>query len=274
MIASSDHKGEKPSGYIAVQVTFDTGFNTDKLYTYWVPSVWRVQPGDKLEVFVSHSTGHKWTTVRFVGGLTLRGAEHKCATRYKAMLRDREITKEMAEAAHKSTDELFEEMQRIGKETDKWCDLDCRGLEDRVVSHLIDDRFEGLPPPTPMPPVLTAARTLQQRMYEAMAVPPGLLTMHMFDFKNTRTGRISGIGPDQSNIPKESTMIDIKTITFINGKPVEECTDDELFAAIRKDEAEIDDLLKIENKPKALKDRVTKLEAGIKALVAMMDARP
>lgn len=69
-------------------------------------------------------------------------------------------------------------------------------------------------------------------------------------------------------------MIDLKTITFLNGKPFENCTDDELFAAIRKDEAEINELLKIENKPKALKDRIATLEAGIKKLVAMMDARP
>ena len=227
MIASSDHKGEKPSGYIAVQVTFDTGFNTDKLYTYWVPSVWHVQPGDKLEVFVSHSTGHKWTTVRFVGGLTLRGAEHKCATRYMA--------------------------------------ADFSKLEERAILHGMDAAsgyddtlFLEIKPADPLKHAMGQLEAYRQK----------------FDFKNTRTGRISGIGPDQSNIPKESTVIDIKNVTYLNGKPFENCTDDELFAAIRKDEAEINELLKIENKPKALKDRVTKLEAGIKKLVEMMDARP
>lgn len=213
MIASFDRKGEKPSGYIAVQVTFDTGFNTYKLYTYWVPPDWPVQEGDKLEVYVAQSTGYKWTTIRNVGGLTPLGAEHKCATRYKAMPRDREIVKEMNAV----------------------CDAKVKFKE----------RIERL-------------RAYREKFY----------------VNGTATGRTSGTAPDQSNIPKESTMIEVKSVTYLNGKPFENCTDDELFAAIRKDEAEINDLLKIENKPKALKDRITKLEAGIKALVAMMDARP
>ena len=238
MIASSDHKGEKPSGYIAVQVTFDTGFNPDKLYTYWVPSVWRVQPGDKLEVFVSHSTGHKWTTVRFVGGLTLRGAEHKCATRYKAMPLERKLLKEM----------------------------DFSKLEERAILHGMDAAsgyddtlFLEIKHADPLKHAMGQLEAYRQK----------------FDFKGTATGRVAVSNhPLQDNIPKESTVIDIKNVTYLNGKPFENCTDDELFAAIRKDEAEINGLLKIENKPKALKDRVTKLEAGIKALVAMMDARP
>lgn len=258
MIANYERKGPKPQGYKAVQVTFDEGFNSDKLYVYWVPDWWHVEPGDKLTVVVAGK--HKTTTVRSVHTEGFVGAAHKCAVNYMAMPRDRQVLKEMAEAARKSTDTVFEEMQAIAKEADRWCGADYSGLEGRVLSHLIDDRFEGIP---------ASQLTAHQRMYEAMAVPPQLLSP-----KSTHTGRISGIGPDQSNIPKESTMIDIKTITFINGKPVEECTDDELFAAIHKDEAKINELLKIENKPKALKDRVTKLEAGIKKLVEMMDARP
>lgn len=236
---SAFRKGLKPLGYVAARVTFDTGSNTDKLYTYWVPSDWHVEPGDKLEVMVSERSAHKWTTVREVHTAGFVGHEYKCATRYKAMPRDREIVKEMP--------------------------ADFSKLEERATLHGMgaasgydDTLFLEIKPTDPLKHTVGQLEAYRQK----------------FDFKNIRTGRISGIGPDQSNIPKENTMIDLKTVTFLNGKPFENCTDDELFVAIRKDEAEINELLKIENKPKALKDRVTKLEAGIKALVALMDARP
>jgi hypothetical protein len=95
-----------------------------------------------------------------------------------------------------------------------------------------------------------AQRAIQQRIHESMAIPPKLLQPQ----------------------PKETNVM-IKIETYLNGKPIAAHTDEELFAAIRKTEAEIKGLSEISNKPKALKERMLTLQADIDALVKYMDER-
>jgi hypothetical protein len=52
-----------------------------------------------------------------------------------------------------------------------------------------------------------------------------------------------------------------------------ELSDDQLLAAIQQSEAEIERLGKIKAQPKTLKQRVADLQAGIDALVALLDER-
>lgn len=107
-------------------------------------------------------------------------------------------------------------------------------------------------------------RNLQERYYRAMAVPPELLT----------PAKIRTLVENHAITltQKEPTAM-IKMETYLNGKLLSAHTDEELFAAIRKTEAEINSLRGIENKPKALKDRINTLQADIDGLVKYMDAR-
>lgn len=220
-----------------VAVTFDS---SPKHYYYWVPREWQVHVGDQL-VVCTPSTPRAIVRIVDLGRPPDKtGQFHKTARSIYRRHTDRNAPRTVA-------------------------DMGFSKLEDRATLHGMDA--------SGYKDSLLADWKIEPNLYHHAK---GQLEAYRqkLDFKETATGRTSGTAPDQSNIPKESTMIEVKSVTYLNGKPFENCTDDELFAAIRKDEAEINDLLKIENKPKALKDRITKLEAGIKALVAMMDARP
>lgn len=250
--ASYNRKGECPEGHNVAHVTFDEGKN-DKLYAYWTPPGWDVQPGDKLQVMVSEREARKWTTVRSVGGLMPMGAEHKTALGHTPMPRERRLLKEM----------------------------DLSKLEGRVVTGIeIDDLMDFKPDfsirndptfleiKTGRPDVMARdmQRNLQEQYYRAMAVPPGLLT----PAKIRTLVENHAITLTQKE-PK--IMINMETITYLNGKPIQQATDAEMFEAIRKTEAEIKGLSEISNKPKALKDRMLKLQGDIDQLVKYMDAR-
>lgn len=92
-IASARRKGERPEHYGVAFVTFDEN-GSDKLYAYWTPPGWDVQPGDKLKVIVREQTAPKWTTVRKVSGWVPIGDEHKCAFAHSVMARERQALKE------------------------------------------------------------------------------------------------------------------------------------------------------------------------------------
>lgn len=222
-IASTCRKGERPEGYGVAHVTFDEN-KSDKLYAYWTPRGWDVQPGDKLLVMVSERSARKWTTVRSTEGLVPMGAEHKVAERHMPMPLERQLLKEM-------------EAQRNVVDNDEWApDMMDRDMQ----------------------------RNLQERYYRAMAVPPELLT----------PAKIRTLVENHAITltQKEPTAM-IKMETYLNGKPISQCTDDEMFEAIRKTEAARNNLFAIENKPQALKERIKALQADIDGLVKYMDAR-
>lgn len=255
--ASYNRKGECPEGHNVAHVTFDEGKN-DKLYAYWTPPGWDVQPGDKLHVMVSEREARKWTTVRSVGGLMPMGAEHKTALGHTPMPRERRLLKEM-------------EAQVIG--------VDFETIKPGGFNGYDDHLFLEIKAPHPRDVAIKQLQAYRDMLVDRMAIPPGLLTAEkvgeMLKHQGTTTGRITLPYPSlQDNIPKETTvMINMETITYLNGKPIKQASDAEMFDAIRKTEAEIKGLTEIVNKPKALKERMLKLQADIDALVAYMDAR-
>lgn len=240
--ATYNRKGERPERYNVAHVTFDENRN-EKLYAYWIPPGWDVQPGDKLQVMVSEREARKWTTVRNVGGLVPMGTEHKTALGHTPMPRERK-------------------------------EMDLSKLEGRMVTGIeIDDESIFLNMKFAEPSVIrTGIQQLEfyrSQVAEAMCVPPELLGS-----SRTVTGRIPlPSTPQPDNIPKEHAMISLETPTFLNGKDIRNYSDAELFEIIRRDEAEIKNLMGIEAKPKALKDRINELQAGIDKLVAFMDSR-
>jgi hypothetical protein len=75
--------------------------------------------------------------------------------------------------------------------------------------------------------------------------------------------------------PKEPTMsiITVKTQVLVNGKPLDQISQDEAFGFIRDSEKQIAELEAIASKPKALTKRIEKLREGIAALVTALDAK-
>lgn len=65
--------------------------------------------------------------------------------------------------------------------------------------------------------------------------------------------------------------IKIKTITFVNGKPINDYTDDEIYCVIRQAEEKITELNKIKNKPKKLVQDIEKRNEEIQQLVDYLD---
>jgi hypothetical protein len=78
---------------------------------------------------------------------------------------------------------------------------------------------------------------------------------------------------NQITEPSEKTMSNIKieTITFVNGKPLSDYTDDEVYCVIKKAEDKIAELNKIENKPKKLVADIDKRKSDIQKLVDYLD---
>lgn len=231
--ATYNRKGECPEGYSVAHVTFDEG-KSDKLYAYWTPPGWDVQPGDKLQVMVSERQARKWTTVRNVGGLMPIGAEHKCPVDHKVMVRERQ----------------------------EWALL--HGFDAAIMDGDAPVFLDMKTVPSPHEKCGMQLDEYRRRWIETYGVPPRLLTSGRVAISNHVI---------TDNIPKEHAMINLETPTFLNGKDIKNYSDAELFEIIRRDEAEIKNLMGIESKPKALKDRINELQAGIDALVKFMDSR-
>jgi len=74
-------------------------------------------------------------------------------------------------------------------------------------------------------------------------------------------------------VNKEIQMITINTVTYVNDVPVQDLKDDRIFELIARTEGEIKQLEGIENKPKALVTKIESMQASIKELIDIMDAR-
>lgn len=72
---------------------------------------------------------------------------------------------------------------------------------------------------------------------------------------------------------KTTEIIKIETKTFVNGVDISTMEDSAIYQLIATQEAEIEKLDKIKNKPKKLKDEITKRQDGITALVAYLDSK-
>lgn len=74
--------------------------------------------------------------------------------------------------------------------------------------------------------------------------------------------------------PKEdSTMLNIKNVTLINGQDASELDNDQIFAMIANTEKQIKKLQEIEAKPKALEAKIKALKESIENLVKIVDSR-
>lgn len=96
------------------------------------------------------------------------------------------------------------------------------------------------------------------------ALPPEIAKVQEID----RTNR-----PQPTPKEPEMNPIVITTLTLLNGVDIAKSDDDALYALIAEQEAEIEKLLKIKNKPKRLKAKIEQHQAGITALVAYLDSR-
>jgi hypothetical protein len=72
---------------------------------------------------------------------------------------------------------------------------------------------------------------------------------------------------------KDTTMIEIKSITYINGTAVEDLTDDQIFGKIAQAEDEIAKLKTIKAKSEKIKAKIAEIQASITGLVEIVDAR-
>lgn len=68
-------------------------------------------------------------------------------------------------------------------------------------------------------------------------------------------------------------MLKIETHHSLDGENLKHLSDDTLFKKIAQAESQIEELDKIQNKPKALKNRIDTLRSDIEKLVAFMDDR-
>lgn len=73
--------------------------------------------------------------------------------------------------------------------------------------------------------------------------------------------------------PEEPTMkhIEITTKTLVNGRDVSEMSDADIYSLISQQEAHVESLSAIKNKPLRLQREIEKCEAGIQALVKFLD---
>lgn len=105
------------------------------------------------------------------------------------------------------------------------------------------------------------------------------LPKHLVDSLFLEKAKIGPTIPVEPVPTKEKTMSNIttpdniQTKVFVNAKDIEMYTDDELYALISKNEAEVARLSAIKNKPKKLEARIAEITAGITKLVEAIDAR-
>ena len=254
--ATTTRAGTMGDDHELVAVNFNS---SPKHYYYWVPREWMVHVGDELLVCTPSTPRAVVRIVELGRPLAKQGWSHKKAMsiyrRHTDMLKPRS-------AADKDFSKLEERV--IGVDFETFGD---------------ESLFLEIKAPHPRDVAIKQLQAYRDMLVDRMAIPPGLLTAEkvgeMLKHQGTTTGRITLPYPSlQDNIPKETTvMINMETITYLNGKPIKQASDAEMFDAIRKTEAEIKGLTEIVNKPKALKERMLKLQADIDALVAYMDAR-
>lgn len=83
--------------------------------------------------------------------------------------------------------------------------------------------------------------------------------------------------PEPQPAPQEPTMnanpIEISTKTFVNGQDIASMSDAAIYDLIASEEAKINELQKIENKPKKLLAEINRRSKGIVDLVAYLDSK-
>lgn len=77
----------------------------------------------------------------------------------------------------------------------------------------------------------------------------------------------------QEILMNKTDILKIETKTFVNGVAVATMDDSEVYSLIRAQEAQIEELEKINTKPKKLVAEIEKRKAGIQALVDYLDSR-
>lgn len=253
-LATNEVAGYRDSDHELVAVNFET---STKPYYYWVPREWAVHVGDELIVRTPSALA---AHVRIVAlgkpfDPESPGHGHKCAVRVHKRHTEKTKPRSAADIEKIHTIDIDEALARFDT-----------AVTDAGAPVFLDMKFVG---PSVIRDGIQQLEFYRSQVAEAMRVPPELLGSG-----RTVTGRITMPYPSlQDSIPKEHAMISLETPTFLNGKDIKNYSDAELFEIIRRDEAEIKNLMGIESKPKALKDRINELQAGIDALVAFMDAR-
>lgn len=69
------------------------------------------------------------------------------------------------------------------------------------------------------------------------------------------------------------TTITVDNVTMINGEPASNYSDAQLYRMIAKEEAAIEELSRIKNKPKRLEAEIARRQAGIEKLVTYLDSQ-
>lgn len=77
----------------------------------------------------------------------------------------------------------------------------------------------------------------------------------------------------QETLMNQTDILKIETKTFVNGVAVATMDDSEVYSLIRAQEAQIEELEKINTKPKKLVAEIEKRKAGIQALVDYLDSK-
>ena len=67
--------------------------------------------------------------------------------------------------------------------------------------------------------------------------------------------------------------IEITTKTFINGEDISKMTDSRIYEVIAEQEAHVESLEKIKNKPVRLQREIERCNAGIEALVTFLNSK-
>lgn len=77
----------------------------------------------------------------------------------------------------------------------------------------------------------------------------------------------------QETIMNKTAIINVTTLTLVNGVDISTLDDASVYALIATQEAQIKELDKIETKPKKLTAEIEKRKAGVKALVDYLDSK-
>lgn len=77
----------------------------------------------------------------------------------------------------------------------------------------------------------------------------------------------------QETIMNKTAIINVTTLTLVNGVDISTVDDASVYALIATQEAQIKELDKIETKPKKLTAEIEKRKAGVKALVDYLDSK-
>jgi hypothetical protein len=69
------------------------------------------------------------------------------------------------------------------------------------------------------------------------------------------------------------SKLSFNNVVFLNGKPVSEYTDEQIYSAIKAEEARIESLEKIQTKPKRLQAEIESAKKGLTDLVTYLDSK-